>query len=262
MYAVSEPAARAWYAILRRVSELTEVPLKIIDFPPPLPLEDLWSRSDLGAVFMCGYPFILAGQRHQLIAAPVPAPRRYGGRAVYYTDFIVHRDSPFTTLEQTFGKTIAWTVAHSHSGFNAVRFHLLNYLKPGRNSLFSHSLGPVFTPHGAVQSILEGKADVAPLDSWVHDIWKSQGDSRISKIRVVESSVASPIPPLVASPHVSRNICDKFRRAFISLNASGNLSQHFATLNLSHFSTVKASDYNIIAAQATKAEEMGYSTPA
>ena len=36
-------------------------------------------------------------------------------------------ESPFRTLGDTFGHRLAYTIPSSHSGYNAVRHHLLRY---------------------------------------------------------------------------------------------------------------------------------------
>src|SRR5215213_2739449 len=57
-------------------------------------------QADVG--FICGLPYVHL-TRHQpppveLLAAPVLQGARYGDRPIYYSDVIVHRDSPFRTF--------------------------------------------------------------------------------------------------------------------------------------------------------------------
>ena len=86
----------------------------------------LWARDDLGAAFMCGFPFALAAPQPRRRSRRRSRRRRAmaGGR-VYCTDFVVRADSRFRTLADTSGGRIGWTVEHSQSGYNAVRHHLL-----------------------------------------------------------------------------------------------------------------------------------------
>jgi hypothetical protein len=89
MYAVTPTVRHAWRAIFDWVGRHAGVPLVYIDHSAPAPLEELWSRGDLAATFMCGFPFASATPRPLLVAAPVPSPPRYGRRPVYCTDFVV-----------------------------------------------------------------------------------------------------------------------------------------------------------------------------
>src|SRR3981081_4299348 len=121
MYAVTPAVKAAWQDLFAFVARISGIPLAYLDHAAPAPLEALWARADLGAAFMCGFPFASAAPRPVALAAPVPSPARYGGMPRYCTDFIVRADSPFATLSETFGGRIGWTVGHSQSGYNAVR---------------------------------------------------------------------------------------------------------------------------------------------
>src|SRR5207244_2068452 len=125
---------------------------------------ELAQAADMGCVFMCGYPWALRRDRPRLLAAPVPSPRRYGNRAVYVTDFIVSADSSYARLEDTFGKTIAYSTEHSHSGYNAPRYHLLGYLTPERRALYGSVIGPLVRQRPVLDAVVEGRADVAAID--------------------------------------------------------------------------------------------------
>ena len=59
MYAVTPPVEAAWRELLAAVARDAQVPLTYLPYPAPQPLEVLWSRPDLGAAFMCGYPIAL-----------------------------------------------------------------------------------------------------------------------------------------------------------------------------------------------------------
>ena len=154
MYAVTEVAAAAWRRIFRWLGQRAGVELAPLEHPPPAPLRDLWQRSDLGCTFMCGWPFARAERRPRLIAAPVPRPERYRDEPVYFTDIVVHRDSPFRRIEDTFGAVVGWTLEDSHSGFNALRHLLLGHRTPGRPKLYARSVGSLVNPLGALTADL------------------------------------------------------------------------------------------------------------
>ena len=128
---------------------------RYIDHAAPAPLEDLWARDDLGAAFMCGFPFASAARKPRLLAAPVPSPPRYGGRPRYCTDFVVRADRRFAHLRDTFGGRIGWTVEHSQSGYNAVRHHLLR--AAGAAAAVPQWVGPLVTPRRVIDAVLDGR---------------------------------------------------------------------------------------------------------
>src|SRR5262249_35649488 len=134
MYGSSPTMSRAWREFLTWISSTSRVDLDIIEHAYPAPLDELWERPDMGCVFMCGYPWALRHDRPRLLASPVPSPPRYGNQPVYFTDFVVRADSAFKTLEDTFGRRLAYSIENSHSGYNAARYHLLAYRTPARRS--------------------------------------------------------------------------------------------------------------------------------
>jgi ABC-type phosphate/phosphonate transport system substrate-binding protein len=142
MYSWSSSLAAAWQRLLQWVAGRSRVPLEVLGAADPASLDELWAREDMGCVFMCGYPWALRDDPPHLLAAPVPSPARYGGRPVYVTDFIVRVDSAYRAVEDTFGGRFAYSTEHSHSGYNAPRYHLLPYRTAARPTLFGSVLGP------------------------------------------------------------------------------------------------------------------------
>ena len=72
MYAVTAEVEAGWRALLKHISHDAGVALTYMRYPAPKPLEDLWSRADLGCVLMCGYPIALQLAPVIPIAAPIP----------------------------------------------------------------------------------------------------------------------------------------------------------------------------------------------
>lgn len=243
------------------VGRRAKVDLEVIDHPAPAPLENLWARDDLGLVFMCGWPFAMQGYRHRIIAAPVPKPSRYDGRPIYFTDFVVHKNSSFYKLEDTFGGRLAWTVEHSQSGFNAVRYHLLHHLTSCGQKLYKKSVGPVISPIGSIRSLIENRADIAPLDSFAYDLMKTNAPNMVENIRVVATTDAAPIPPLVASPNVNDDVCERLTKALLDAAQEPILKETMNTLLLSGFVKVEPVYYCVTEERARAATEAGYLFP-
>lgn len=200
MYSVAPGAAAAWRRLFEWVASESGIPLEIIDHPFPAKLEELWKRADLAATFICGLPFAKDPRALVPVVAPLPAAERYGGKPVYFTDFVVKVESPFRTLADTFGHRLAYTIPSSHSGYNAVRHHLLRYRTPERPRLYAETVGPVFTPRRALEAVVAGATDVAPLDSYAHDLLRLYEPEMARQVRIVESTQPWPIPLLMASP--------------------------------------------------------------
>jgi ABC-type phosphate/phosphonate transport system substrate-binding protein len=262
MYAVTPRVREAWHTLFEWVARTSAVPLVYIDHAAPAPLETLWARDDLGATYMCGFPFASAARKPRLIAAPVPSPSRYGGLPQYCTDFIVRADRPFARLSDAFGARIGWTVGHSQSGYNAVRYHLLRYRREQNEPLFAQWVGPLITPRRVIEHLIEGKIDVGPLDSYVHDLLKRHEPETAARLRTVESTAMTPIPPLVTSPAVADNIIERLRGALMSGAIRTELAATLEALMITRFAQVNPADYTVLLSQAREADDGGIARPA
>ncbi|WP_159079684.1 phosphate/phosphite/phosphonate ABC transporter substrate-binding protein, partial [Klebsiella aerogenes] len=160
----------------------------------------------------------------QPVVLAAPMPSRFGA-PLYATDLVVEAASPFRVLEDTFGHRLAWTVRHSHSGFNAPRHHLLRYREPGRRArMFREAVGPLVTARAVVDAVVEGRAEVGPLDAWWHELLKLHEPAIASRLRVVASTEAVPAPPLVGSPGLAEDAAGRLRAALLAVGARPELA--------------------------------------
>ena len=243
MYGVTPGIEAAWQALLANVADDAGVALAYTPWPAPNPLEKLWARPDLGCVLMCGFPIALRLADVVPIAAAVPALAWAEGRAAYRSDFIVRRDSGFQTLEDTFGGHLGWTVAHSHSGFNAPRHHLLGFLTPERPRLYGRVTGNLVTARKVLDSVLAGNIDVGPLDAYWHALIALHDPKLVENIRVVDSTALSPIPAFVASPALGKDRIKRLRSAFAQADNQAWFPALAQSLQIRRFFAVEFSDF-------------------
>jgi ABC-type phosphate/phosphonate transport system substrate-binding protein len=197
MYAVTPPVGALWRSLLERVLRKSGPEVDIVDHRPPAPISELWQRPDKAAVLMCGLPYSRATPRPGLVAAPVPSPPEYGGHARYWTDLVVRADAPFHSLEETFGHRLALTTPESQSGCAAVLYALM--VHGGRGPLYREIIEPRFTPMGALTAVIDGKAEVAPLDSYALALLVRHAPQIARQVRVVARTEPTAIPAFVAS---------------------------------------------------------------
>jgi ABC-type phosphate/phosphonate transport system substrate-binding protein len=258
MYAWSPTLAAAWRRLLEWTSARAGVPLDLMDASDPTPLDDLWQRDDLGCVFMCGYPWALRADPPHLLAAPIPSPSRYGGRSVYVSDFIVRSDSPHTTLADTFGGTIAYSTEHSHSAYNAPRFHLAQYVTRARPTLFRAVLGPFVRQLPILEAVAAGRVDVAAVDGYALDLLCRHRPELTARVRVVETTVPAPSAPLVASPSVPVEARDRLTAALLEADQAPEMKATLEDLLLTRFVATRPEDFRVFLDRQRAAEAAGY----
>jgi len=255
MYSSGAPEARtAWSSLLDWVAAHAGGGIALLDYPPPKPLDALWARSDLGATFMCGLPYARDPRPLTPIVAPVVRGARYGGQPVYFTDIMVRADSPWRTLEDTFGSRVGYTVHHSQSGYVALREHLLPYrLKLGR-SPYREIVGPLYGARDIVDALLAGRIDVGPLDSYVHDLIDRLQPETGKQLRVVATTRPSPIPLFVATAPIEPELVGKLQAAFRAAMHAEELKAERDMLLLADFVIPTREPYDALRQRAEAAE--------
>ena len=262
MYAVSPEAEAAWKDLIAHVAEDAGTSFDYVTYPAPQPLEDLWRRNDLGCVQMCGYPIALDIARVVPLASPIPAASWAEGKALSRTDLIVRDDVPYRSLSDTFGGTVGWTVAHSQSGFNALRHHLLPYRSKDRPRLYSRSVGNLVTARRVLDSVADGSIDIGPLDAYWHMLIRKYWPHLTEKVRVLESTQTVPMPAFVAAPAVPCHTVDRLREAFAAAHTRPWFAPYRESLLIEGFEKAEHGTFHRTLEWAQAAEAAGYPEPA
>ena len=86
------------------------------------------AKDENEVCFVCSLPYVEFERQGIAPAVPIAAPvligDRYGGRPIYFSDVIVHRDSPFQSFLDLRGHSWAYNEPLSHSGYGITRYHL------------------------------------------------------------------------------------------------------------------------------------------
>jgi ABC-type phosphate/phosphonate transport system substrate-binding protein len=211
MYSVCAQAALKWNVLLSAMAKAAGLNIDIIEHRLPNSIDELWRRTDMAAVFMCGLPFSRSLPRPLLIAAPIPSPTEFEGRPEYWSEWVVHRDSAFDGIEGAFGGRLALTEPRSQSGYAAALQYLMPY---GSNiPLFREVIAPTINPLGAVNAVVGRSADIAPVDSFAFALLRKYRGDLTSQLRIVARTASTPIPALVASAPGLSALTDAFLNA-------------------------------------------------
>jgi ABC-type phosphate/phosphonate transport system substrate-binding protein len=141
----------------------------------------------------------------------VPSPPAFRGLPQYWSDMVVRKVSGFHTIEDTFGGRIALTVPDSQSGCLAALYFLMNNAR--QFPLYREIITPQVTPLGAMSAVVDGAADVAPIDSYAYCLLQKYRRDLTAQLRVIARTPRTPIPPLVASTGGFEALQDAFLEA-------------------------------------------------
>jgi ABC-type phosphate/phosphonate transport system substrate-binding protein len=262
MYAVTPAVESGWRELLGHVTREAGVALEYLPYAAPQPLEELWARPDLGAVFMCGFPIALELAAVEPIAAPIPAAAWAAGRAVYRTDLIVRHDTPYRRLEDSFGGRAGWTVSHSQSGFNAFRHELLRFRTATRPRLYAEMHANLVTARNVLDAVREGRIDIGPLDAYWHMLIARHAPELTAGIRILRSTPVTPMPAFVAARDAPPEVVTRLRTAFTAAAARPWFEPLAAQLLIAGFAPSARSDFAMLLEWDRAAKAAGFEHPA
>jgi ABC-type phosphate/phosphonate transport system substrate-binding protein len=174
----------------------------------------------------------------------------------------VRRDAPYERLEDTFGARAGYTVAHSQSGFNAFRHHLLRYRTPDRPALYASMTGNLIAARGILDEVSDGRIDIGPLDSYWHLLLEHAAPEVTAGVRVLTTTELTPIPTFVAAAGADPHMVAALRAAFIAAPTRPWFASCRDVLQLAGFAHVRAADYGIYLDWDREAKQAGYELPA
>jgi ABC-type phosphate/phosphonate transport system substrate-binding protein len=262
MYAVTAEVEAAWRALLEHITREAGVGCRYLSYPAPQPLEALWSRADLAAVLMCGYPIALRLAPVVPLAAPIPRAPWAAGRALYRSDLIVRADAPYRSLEDTFGARAGWTVSHSQSGFNAFRHELLGHRSGARPQLYAEMSANLITARNVLDAVREGRIDVGPLDAYWHLLIARHAPHLTAGVRVLASTPLTPMPAFVAAAGMPQERIDRLRAAFSAAASRPWFAPFGEQLLLEGFASVGLAAFEPLLQWDREARAAGYEFPA
>lgn len=224
---LSENHARAYREVVAGLSRATGHAIRLEeDVPWQRRQEQLFAgQAHLG--FVCGLPYVREARELDLLGAPVMVGARYQGRAIYFSDVVVRKESSYQSFEHLRGARWCYNEPGSHSGYNVVRSYLSRQGWQDRFFASAEESGAHLT---SLEWIRSGRADASAIDSTVIE--------SLEGLRVIHTLGPSPVQPAVASLTLPREVREELREALLGLSLTG--------LPMSHFAAVTDADYDPI----------------
>ncbi|WP_430259667.1 phosphate/phosphite/phosphonate ABC transporter substrate-binding protein [Neorhizobium sp. IRS_2294] len=254
MYNLSPKIRGLWDALFAWLGHESSVAMDIVAHASPAPLSDLWARPDMGAVFMCGYPFsqLKPEQRPLPLAAPVSTADWGRGKPLYASRVITARNSALTAADLQSARW-GWTVRDSQSGYHAPREFAAS-LQQG-NSAFE-TVGPLLNPTGVAEAIASGRADVGAIDAYAYQLMEMHEPQMIADLRVIATTAPAPFPMLVAARRQPAEIISALRQALWSAHKHAKSRAILSSLGLSAFTEPDLASYENLPARARRTDEV------
>jgi phosphonate transport system substrate-binding protein len=209
--------------------------------------------------FVCSLPYVTFERQGLDLAVPVAAPvlrgERYGGRPIYFSDVIVHRDSPFLTFLDLRGRSWAYNEPLSWSGYGITRYHLVTL---GETNGFFREVVEAGFHREAIRMVAQGQVDGSAIDSQVLSIELRDHTDLAEQVRVVGALGPSTIQPVAVSRRVPQDVQEAIRDVLVTVAEDSAVRQRLSVALVERFVPVDAGSYDDIRMMVDVCEAAGF----
>lgn len=220
---------------------------------------DQFAAGQLEAGFICGLPYIQLARQNpapvELLVAPVLQGERFQRRPIYFSDVIVHQDSPFQTFTDLRGCTWAYNEPGSHSGYNVTRYRLLQI---GETRGFFGRVIEAGSHQNCIRQVAAGEADAAAIDCQVLAIALRDQPDLATKLRIIDALGPSPGLPVVAARHTADRVKTDLQTVLLGMGTDPAARSWLARGFIERFVPVSDADYDVTREMVGAAEAAGF----
>jgi phosphonate transport system substrate-binding protein len=182
---------------------------------------------------------------------------RYQKKPVYFSDVIVHRESPFQSFADLRGCSWAFNEPESQSGYGITRYWLV---KLGETRGYFGSVIEAGFHQNAIRMVYEGKVQAAAIDSLVLAVELQQHPELEKGLRVIEVLGPSTIQPFAASSRIAPSLTKEIQGVFVEMHREQSAREFLHRGLIDHFVAVQDRDYDDIREMLAACESAGFMT--
>ena len=209
--------------------------------------------------FVCSLPYVMFERRGLDLAVPIAAPvlrgERYEGRPIYFSDVIVHRDSPYRSFPDLRGRSWAYNEPLSHSGYGITRYHLVRL---GETDGFFGEVVEAGFHQEAIRMVARKEVDGSAIDSQVLEVELRDHPELADQLRVVEALGPSIIQPVAVSRRVPEDLREEIRGVLLTMSNDPAVRTRLGTGLVERFVSVGARSYDEIRMMVDACEAAGF----
>lgn len=215
-----------------------------------------FAAGELDAGFICGLPYVQLTRQSvtpiELVAAPVLQGERYGGRPIYFSDVIVHRDSQAARFADLRGASWAFNDRESHSGYNLTRYHLLQM--GAAREFFGRVVAAGFHQR-AIDMVASGEVDGSAIDSQVLAVALRDEPHLRQSLKVIEVFGPSTIQPFVVARRLPASVKTAVLQAVLTVGDDPIERETLDSRFVARFVPIADADYDDIRAMLAAVEQ-------
>lgn len=216
-------------------------------------------QADLA--FVCGLPYVLYTIPHlsyfpiEAITAPVLRGDRFQDRPIYFSDVIVHKDSPFQSFADLRGCSWAYNEPQSQSGYGITRYWLV---KLGETDGYFNDVVQTGFHQKSIQMVCDSEVDASAIDAQVLAVELRDHPPLADQLRVIDSLGPSSIQPLAAARHLPTALKQDIQAIFAEIHHDPTGRAVLDRGFIDRFVAVSDADYNDIRDMLAACEQAGF----
>jgi len=219
------------------------------------------ARDENDVCFVCSLPYVMFERQGTSPAEPVAAPvlqgERYAGAPVYFSDVIVHRESPFRSFEDLRGRSWSYNEPLSHSGYGITRFHLL---RMGETSGFFGEVIEAGFHEESIRMVSKAEVDASAIDSQVLAVALRDDLALRTSVRVIDMLGPSTIQPVAVSKRLPRELREDIRAVLLTMGDDPSCRERLDVGLVDRFVAVDSSSYDDIRMMVDACEAAGFTS--
>jgi phosphonate transport system substrate-binding protein len=209
--------------------------------------------------FVCGLAYVELARGGEAPVEPLAAPilrgERFGSRAIYFSDVIVHRTSHFQSFTDLRGYSWAYNERHSQSGYGITRHHLI--CRGETNGYFGRIVEAGWHEE-ALRLVACGAVDAAAIDCQVLAVALRAQPETAARVRIIDTLGPSTIQPVVAARRLPQRLRAALRAFLLDLANDPAARPHLDRAFVQGFEAVSDASYNDIRTMLAAAEAAGF----
>ena len=217
-------------------------------------------RNDVNDIcFVCSLPYVMFEKEGispaEPIAAPVLQGERYGGRPIYFSDVIVHKDSDAESFTDLRGRSWSFNEPLSQSGYGITRHHLVSI---GETSGFFSEVIDAGFHETSVRMVAAGEVDASAIDSQVLAIEMRDHPEITNHVKVIDAVGPSTIQPVAVSKRFDQDFKDTVRDVLINFDTTPEGREILDLGTVDTWVSVGPGDYDDIRRMVKECEEADF----
>jgi phosphonate transport system substrate-binding protein len=218
-----------------------------------------FARGEADIGYLCSLPYVdLARQDPspvEPLAAPVLQGERYGGRPIYFSDVIVHRNSPYRSFADLRGCSWSYNDPDSQSGYGITRCWLARMGETG--GFFGRVVQAGFHQK-SIRLVTSGEVDASAIDSQVLAVELRDQPELAGQVKVIDALGPSTIQPVVAAARLPASLKADLQAVFLEIGRDPAARSVLAQGFIERFTAVDDASYEDIREMVRVCEAAGF----